>query len=1162
MNNTYMEDSLQVINRKGETEEISFDEIKNRIKRLANFTNPDYIEYPLSHVNTTQITIETISKLFDGITTRQLDIESAKVCANLESVHPNYGLLGGRILSSDHHKHLKNSNLNTFTDRLRYLNDNLRDFYNSSFVEFVLNNEEQINSILEMERDFLISYFGFKTLEKSYLIRYNDEPIETPQDVFLRVAINIHYRSSHDLETIFEMIKNTYDLTSKGYFTHATPTLFNAGTRFEQMSSCYLLGTEDSLTGIFKTITDTAQISKWAGGIGIHISNIRATNSLINSTNGKSNGILPMLKVYNETARYINQGGKRKGSFAIYLEPWHADIISFLDLKKNTGAETERARDLFTALWIPDEFMRRVEANDDWYIMCPNECPGLNEVYDKEDSKDFTNLYLSYIKQGKYREVLKAQDIFHKIMESQIETGVPYIAFKDNINRKSNQSNIGIVKSSNLCVHGDTKIFTINGYIPISTLKNQKTQIWNGSEWSTVTIRKTGSNKDLIRVNLSNGCYLDCTPEHKFYIQSGFARSKIIEKQAGDLKVNEKLIKFQLPNAIEFNSEDFKEPYTHGLFCGDGTYDYNKARTVKHPKIQLYAQKQELLQYIKHRSYSIAANKKYTTAVLPDDLADKFVVPQNYSINVRLRWFEGYCDGDGSIARNGTNEALQITSIKYDFLMDVKFMLHTLGIESKVSFLRPERQQLLPDGKGGHKLYNCKSQWRILISSSELYKLGLLGFAPKRLKFSMNKPNRNAEQFITIKSIEPSYTNVDTYCFTEPIKHLGIFNGIITGQCAEITEVSSSEEYAVCNLGSIAVNKFIKLDELKKLDTFNIWKRFQNNTSDREELKEIIKSIYDFDHLKEVSYTLTYNLNNIIDHNYYPVPETRKSNLKNRPIGVGVQGLGDIYYMLNIPYNYYAARYIDALIMETIYYGSVSASNYVATINSPYQTYEGSPFSQGILQYDLWNHEQYPKIHDWESLKEKIKISGMANSLLTALMPTATTSQILGNNECFEPYSSNIYKRTTLAGEFQVVNRHLVNILLERGLWNEKLRSGIVSLDGSIQNINISSDNPNYEDFEYLKQVYKTVWEVKQKDIIDHAIARSPYVDQSQSMNLFFAKPDFKSLFSAIMYGWKNGLKTGCYYLRSKPATEAAKFSIDVSENKTESEQECSMCSA
>jgi len=825
-----MEDSLQVVNRKGETEEISFDEIKNRIKRLANFTNPDYIEYPLSHVNTTQITIETISKLFDGITTRQLDIESAKVCANLESVHPNYGLLGGRILSSDHHKHLKNSNLNTFTDRLRYLNDNLRDFYNSSFVEFVLNNEEQINSILEMERDFLISYFGFKTLEKSYLIRHNDEPIETPQDVFLRVAINIHYRSSHDLETIFEMIKNTYDLTSKGYFTHATPTLFNAGTRFEQMSSCYLLGTEDSLTGIFKTITDTAQISKWAGGIGIHISNIRATNSLINSTNGKSNGILPMLKVYNETARYINQGGKRKGSFAIYLEPWHADIISFLDLKKNTGAETERARDLFTALWIPDEFMRRVEANDDWYIMCPNECPGLNEVYDKEDSKDFTNLYLSYIKQGKYREVLKAQDIFHKIMESQIETGVPYIAFKDNINRKSNQSNIGIVKSSNLC--------------------------------------------------------------------------------------------------------------------------------------------------------------------------------------------------------------------------------------------------------------------------------------------------------------------------------------------SEITEVSSSEEYAVCNLGSIAVNKFIKLDELKKLDTFNIWKRFQNNTSDKEELKEIIKSIYDFDHLKEVSYTLTYNLNNIIDHNYYPVPETRKSNLKNRPIGVGVQGLGDIYYMLNIPYNYYAARYIDALIMETIYYGSVSASNYVATINSPYQTYEGSPFSQGILQYDLWNHEQYPKIHDWESLKEKIKISGMANSLLTALMPTATTSQILGNNECFEPYSSNIYKRTTLAGEFQVVNRHLVNILLERGLWNEKLRSSIVSLDGSIQNINISSDNPNYEDFEYLKQVYKTVWEVKQKDIIDHAIARSPYVDQSQSMNLFFAKPDFKSLFSAIMYGWKNGLKTGCYYLRSKPATEAAKFSIDVSESKTESEQECLMCSA
>ena len=839
------EDTMRVINRKGETEEISFDEIKNRIKVLINFAKE-----PLSNVSSSKITVETISKLFDGISTRQLDTESAKVCASLETVHHNYGLLGGRILASDHHKHLKSINLLTFVSRQNYLDENLPNFFNPSYIEFIEANEEQLNSILDGERDYLIAYFGFKTLEKSYLIKYNDEPIETPQDMFLRVAIAIHYRyKSNDLtdsKHILNLIKQTYDYTSLGYFTHATPTLFNAGTRFEQMSSCYLLGTDDSLDGIYKTIGDTAKISKWAGGIGIHVSNIRAHGSKINSTNGKSDGIIPMLKVYNEVARHINQGGKRKGSIAIYLEPWHADIEGFLEIKKNTGAETERARDLFTAMWIPDEFMRRVIENDDWYLMCPYECPGLTDVFDSVDSKDFTNLYNSYIAEGKYRKKIKAQQIFHKIMESQIETGVPYILFKDNINRKSNQSNIGIIKSSNLC--------------------------------------------------------------------------------------------------------------------------------------------------------------------------------------------------------------------------------------------------------------------------------------------------------------------------------------------AEITEVSSADEYAVCNLGSIAVNKFVKKDVLVKHNTHNLWQSFHNltefNIEQKLELQNILKSLYDFDKLKEVTSTLTYNLNNIIDYNFYPVEETKKSNLKNRPIGIGVQGLGDLYYILGLPYSSYVAKYIDALIMETIYFGALTESNNIAINRNPYSTFltnNGSPASKGLLQFDLWaaegnfDYNIYPQLYqsEWISLKESIQKHGLANSLTTSLMPTATTSQILGNNECFEPYSSNIYKRTTLAGEFQVVNKHLVDKLVDIKLWNDQTRTSLISLDGSIKNINFTNSSKLIPtDFEYMKEVYKTVWEVKQKDIIDHALARGPYVDQSQSMNLFFANPDFKSLYSAIIYGWKKGIKTGCYYLRSKPAVEAIKYSIENKSSDKEGATECTMCSA
>lgn len=851
--NNQNDDVMRVINRHGVMEEISFDEIKNRIKRLINNTSEDKREIIfLDHVCADRITMETISKLYDGITTVELDIESAKVCASLETVHYNYGLLGGRILASNHLKKLKIMNLTTFSDRQLYLNENLSKFFDSSYINFISEHSERLNKISKTDRDYLLSYFAFKTLEKSYLIKLKDNSIEIPQDVFLRVAISIHYRSKDNIEMIFDRITETYNLMSLGYFTHATPTLFNSGTTYEQMSSCYLLGTEDSLMGIFKTITDSALISKWAGGIGIHFSNIRAHDSIISTTNGKSNGIVPWLKIYNEVARAVNQGGKRKGSMAFYLEPWHADIEAFLELKKNTGAETDRTRDIFTALWICDEFMNRVKSDDEWYLMCPCECPGLTDVYDKLDKKDFTELYMSYVNQGKFRKIIKARELFHKIMESQIETGVPYIVFKDNVNRKSNQSNIGIIKSSNLC--------------------------------------------------------------------------------------------------------------------------------------------------------------------------------------------------------------------------------------------------------------------------------------------------------------------------------------------AEIVEVSNTSEYAVCNLGSIAVNRFVRSDVLDKLNTLELWKSYHKNPSQelKLQLKELLKTIYDFDKLIEVARILTRNLNNIIDLNFYPVPETKLSNLNHRPIGLGVQGMGDLYYILDIPYDSYVAKYIDALIMESIYFGAIYESSDIAKINGSYSSYSkngGSPFFHGQFQFDLWSAEGktdyniYPQMHNWNDLRSKIAIDGMANSLLTSLMPTATTSQLLGNNECFEPYTSNVYKRTTLAGEFQVVNRHLVNKLTKLGIWTDTLRMNIINMDGSMANIkeslftNTGNSTLTKQQIDYIRSVYKTVWEIKQKDIIDHGLARGPYVDQSQSMNLFYANPDPQKLYSAILYAHETGLKTGCYYLRSKPAIEAIKYGIDTNQIsqstcKSETENECTMCSA
>ena len=1022
---------MNVIKRDNRVEIVKFDKITNRLKKLCN-------DLP---IDVTIVAQKTISNICDNITTQELDQYSANICAEFGDY--NYNLLGGRILASNLKKNIKYNNINCFTDYINKLPN-----IDENYLEFINNNKDYINNLIVDERDYNIDYFGFKTLEQSYFSKNNNQVIETPQYLWMRLATFIHYKDN-DLEAV----KETYDLVSQKYFIHATPTLFNSGQKTCQLSSCFLLGTEDSLTtnnegnfgGIYKTLTDCATISKWAGGIGVHVSNIRAKNSLIKSTQGKTSSIVPMLKLYNDTGLYVNQGGRRNGSIAIYLEPWHDDIQEFLELKLNTGSEELRARDLFLALWIPDLFMKQVEKNGEWYTMSSDDCPGLMDVYGEE----FENLYWKYVNEGKYRHKHEANKIWQKILTSQIETGVPYICFKDSVNKKSNQKNIGIVKSSNLCVAPETKILTSKGWHTIIDLKDQEVEVWNGKEFSKTIVKQTGSNQELIKITFSNGELLECTPYHKFYINDEYHIKEPIIIEAKDLKENMRIYKFNMPIIDDMHmATEFKYPYTHG---------------------------------------------------------DKYIVPINYIQDIKLRWLEGLCDGDSTdrdssqvsegdstITKNENNYELQVSSINHDFLLDVKRMMNTMGLDPKIIIIREH------------------NTFQLLVTNIDLLKLISLGFNPKRLDLSgINEPNRDAMKFITVTKIEYTGRHDDTYCFNEPLEHKGVFNGIMTGQCAEITEVSSEKYYAVCNLASIAVNNYVN----------------DNNE-------------YDWIKLHYVAKVVTKNLNKIIDLNFYPTPETEINNKENRPIGIGIQGFGDLLYRMKIPYESNEAIEINKKVMETIYHGAVEASIELAEKYGPYKNFNGSPMSQGIFQFDMWNIT--PSM-DWSVLKEKVQKVGIRNSLLTALMPTASTSQILGNIESFEPMTSNIYSRKTLAGTFIIINKYLIEDLKKINLWNSDIKNEIISNRGSIQNIPNIPNN--------LKNIYKTIWEIKQRSVIDHSIARGPYVDQSQSMNLYMAQPNFDKLTTALFYGWKNGLKTGCYYLRSLPASQPQQFSQDIKLN-------------
>lgn len=1078
-------DEMYVLKRDGQREIVSFDKILQRIKN----TGQDPTMTPVS-INYTALTMKVIDQLYDGITTTQIDELTADQCASLASTHPDYNTLAGRILISNHQKNTSGSFSQVMTQLHQYKDTHGKSspLISDNLMEIVAKYSQDLDQICNYSRDYLIDYFGFKTLDRSYLLKINKKTVERPQHMWLRVSLGIHISVSqlgnglgnqliNGLTVNMDKVLETYDLMSQKYFTHATPTLFNAGTPRSQLASCFLLAMEsDSMDGIYNTLKDCAMISKWAGGIGLHIHNIRATGSHIRGTNGHSTGIVPMLRVFNNTAKYVDQGNKRNGSFAIYLEPWHADIELFLQMRKNHGDEELKARDLFYALWIPDLFMERVKSDGQWTLMCPDECPGLADKWGDE----FNQLYNMYETSGRGRLTMSARKLWFQILDAQMETGTPYLLYKDAANRKSNQQNLGTIKSSNLCVAPETLVLTDQGHIKIEDLynknqiryqENRLVKVWNGQEFSKVEVVKTGEDRELVEVHIDDGTVLSCTPYHKFYILSKDIKdnkdnkdgpNNTIIKEAKDLLPDDEIPECQYP-VLTDKVQEFTEIYDKS-----SKSIMNGSTHIFHPDLN------ELL---------------------------------------RIKRLLQMCGLNAPVVIN--HQATIISSITPPYLylsVENYQLLQTHGFSPITVKIDPTRYITL--GNGGNTI-----------------------FAEERQNYQTTRK---------IVKVVATGRHDTTYCFNEPKRHAGIFNGLLTSQCSEIIQYSDDQESAVCNLASIALPAFIDPSNNAFIDPSN-----KSGPS------------FNYEKLHSVAKTVTYNLNRVIDVNYYPTEKTQRSNVRHRPIGIGVQGLADVFILLGLPFASDEAKKINRDIFETIYHAALEQSMELAVEEGTYETFAGSPASKGQLQFDMWNvdpstNPEQPR-YDWLKLKAKIQVHGLRNSLLLAPMPTASTSQILGYNECIEPITSNIYSRRTLAGEFIMANRYLMKDLLDLGLWNDKIKNNIIANNGSVQHIDIIPQE--------IREKYKTVWEIPMKALIDMAADRGAFICQSQSLNLWQEDPTYSSLTSMHFYAWSKGLKTGMYYLRRRGRHQAQQFTIEpekgVGTGHSNLEEDiCEMCSA
>lgn len=1195
--NLEMNSEIYVIKRDGRREEVQFDKVKQRIKNKSNLLN----------VNPTLIAQRVCTRIYDGVSTAELDELAAQICTSFMTEHPDYGELANRIIISNNQK----TTPNTFIGAMELLYNNVdglgkrNPLVSEKLWQLCETYGDKIEGEIDYSRDYLFDYFGFKTLQRSYLMKIGDRTIERIQHMFMRVSLGLH---SSNINDAFK----SYHLLSRKYFTHATPTLYHSGTPNSQCLSCFLLGTGDSVDGMYKTISDCAKISKWAGGIGIHVSNIRSRGSYIRGNNGESSGLIPMLRVYNATARHINQAGKRNGSIAVYLEPYHPDVMDFLDLRKNNGNEEARARDLFLAMMVPDLFMEKVEyalkhPNEkvEWCLFDPDECRGLNEVYGQK----FRDLYEYYEEKGKYREKIDITKLWKKILGSQIETGTPYMVYKDRVNEHSNQKNIGTIKSSNLCVDGNTEVITKDGYSKIRDLEDKSVDIWNGFEFSNVVVKKTGEDVNMHKIEFTNGEELICTPYHKFYMKDAG------EVRADDLISGMQLIDFNFP--VMTNGDYFEDAYLYGfLKIGFGGINFIEKAIKKFTSNYLYEK-------------GIITNGKEGININADK--DNFTILE-YDIKSRKKYLQGVID------YNGTN----IIKGEHNYLIGLKKIVNSMGLHMQIS----DGCVIIPDDlnidktikiSSVHKNYKTADTYcfneekrhfgvfnRILtgqcseiVEYSDENEYACCCLASIALSEMVKEPELNEKVVVYSRS-------GCGYCVMacEELDKRGVeYEKIMLDDIDERKKFYNEMSGVVCE-GDSCKLETPKTYNGKRINTVPQIFIGERHVGGYTELMEYLKPQFDYGKLEEVCEVVVRNLNQVIDINYYPVVETKRSNFRHRPLGVGVQGLADLFFKMRMPYDSEEARDLNKKIFEAIQYYCLSAScsiseerdimihsNHFRTftenilrklmiscehtgkkleeledldtkiyeyrgigftlreiLNLPqmrsdvkyggsYITFKGSPLSKGIFQFESMGI----KVEDtfmgdrWNKLRKRILNFGVRNSLLVALMPTASTSQILGNNECFEPITSNIYSRRTIAGDFVVINKFVVRDLLKHGKWNKMIKDEIIGMNGSVQELPYLTEKE--------KALYKTVWEIKQKVLIDMSADRTPFVCQTQSLNLFFEEPKNSTLGSALIYGWKSGLKTGSYYIRSRPKVQAQQFTLDPSKIKTDNYEVCESCS-
>ncbi len=1037
--------AINVVNRKGETVPMHLETISKRLFDLANME-------PRLAISTDRVAIKTAASLIDGINTSEIDVISAGICASLIIDDYDYDALAARIMISNLHK-TTHGDLRPYVKELEsYAYRNLRiKILHPKLIAFVLEYSNELNDLIDYSKDYTYNYFGAITLINAYLLAYkydDDRKVvkERPQQLLLRVSIGIHLDEINDDgtcgENTFQSIVETYKMLSSKYYTHATPTLFNAGTINHTLSSCYLLSVNDSLKNIYGRMTDISEISKFSGGVGIHVSQIRAQGSVIASTVGRSEGLLPMMRMYNESTKYVSQGGgKRKGSTAVYIEPWHADIEAVLLSQKQQGIPERLCRDLFAALWVPDVFMERLKRSIKtakpvmWSLMCPDECKGLPDSH----SEEFKHIYESYEQRGMYRKRVPVVQLWNLLVSTQIETGKPYLMYKDSVNRKCNQNNLGVIKSSNLCVHGDTRILTYQGYQAIRSLENQLVLVWNGQQWSTARVRKTGEDRTLIKVTTNDGAELLCTPYHKFKLDYG----KLVEAQ--NLKVGSVLMQCSSWPTIDGNQT------THG----------------------------------------------------------ETKVPINGSLQTKRQWLATYLDSHTTVSRWFPNQ-MTIDCESHEVAYDIKLLCNTMGFSPSIA---------LDESEGAHQ---------IQFTSRDVYHMFEVMRLPASKPRMLIEPSSSFCRTVEVVSIEMVEGAHDTYCFNEPLQHMGVFNGMLTSQCAEITIYSDDDQVGVCNLASICLPKFVS-------------KHTDGSVT------------FDYHKLNKVTQRVVINMNRVMDNNKYPIDQAKYSDDQHRPIGVGVQGLADVFMMMGEPFDSEHSRKVNSQIFETIYFAALTASNKLAQRDGTYKSFRSSMTARGIFQFDLWNNQTLSLElgWDWPELRHKVQMSGLRNSLLVALMPTASTAIIQENCESIEPIQSNVFKRSTLNGQFQVVNKHLMRDLKKMGLWSQAMRDRLIQEEGSVQNI---AEIP-----QRLRDIYKTVFEYKLSNLVQMCADRERFVCQSASNNRYVVDPTISKITKLHLLAWKLGLKTSSYYLRCKQQVTGKKL---ISTQAPLAEEECMSCSA